>query len=71
MFEFNMAKMESIYSRNEQNILVLIFYEQIQPRELPLVMLELVQEQSYLEYPNDEHGNVVFWEKIKEALNQK
>lgn len=69
MFEFNMAKMESIYSRNEQNILFLIFYEQIQPRDLPLVMLELVQEQSYLEYPNDEYGNVLFWDKIKEALN--
>jgi hypothetical protein len=61
--------MESIYSRKEQNILFLIFYEQIQPRDLPLAVLELVQEQSYLEYPNDEYGNVVFWEKIKEALN--
>ncbi|XP_052081920.1 toll-like receptor 4 [Mytilus californianus] len=68
MFEFNMARMESIYSRNEQNILFLVFYEQIQPRNLPLVMLELVQNQSYLEYPHDEHGNVVFWEKVREAI---
>ncbi|CAC5374764.1 Toll-like receptor 4 [Mytilus coruscus] len=67
-FEFNMARMESIYSRGGQNILLLIFYEQILPRELPLVMLELVQEQSYIEYPHDEQGNVVFWEKLKEAI---
>ncbi|CAG2244410.1 unnamed protein product [Mytilus edulis] len=40
----------------------------LQPKELPLVMLELVQKESYIEYPNDEQGNVVFWEKIKETL---
>ncbi|VDH93878.1 toll-like receptor 13 [Mytilus galloprovincialis] len=68
MFEFNMARMESIYSRNEQNILFLVFYEQIQPRKLPLVMLELVQNQSYIEYPHNEEGNVVFWEKVREAI---
>ncbi|CAG2244405.1 TLR13 [Mytilus edulis] len=68
MFEFNMARMESIYSRNGRNILFLVFYEQILHKELPLVMLELVQTESYMEYPNDEQGNVVFWEKIKERL---
>ncbi|XP_063446892.1 toll-like receptor 13 [Mytilus trossulus] len=68
MFEFNMARMESIYSRGGQNILFLVFLEQIRPSELPLVMLELVQKQSYIEYPNDEQGNVVFWDKIKETL---
>ncbi|CAG2249550.1 Toll-like receptor 4 [Mytilus edulis] len=67
-FEFNMARMESIYSRGGENILLLVFYEQILPRELPLVMLELVQEQSYIEYPHDDQGNVVFWEKLKEAI---
>ncbi|CAG2195401.1 Toll-like receptor 4 [Mytilus edulis] len=59
MFEFNMARMESIYSRDGRNILFLVFYEQILPKELPLVMLELVQKESYIEYPNDEQGNVV------------
>ncbi|XP_071160919.1 toll-like receptor 4 [Mytilus edulis] len=68
MFEFNMARMESIYSRNGKTILFLVFYEQILPKELPLVMLELVQKESYIEYPNDEQGNVVFWEKIKVTL---
>ncbi|VDI52582.1 Hypothetical predicted protein [Mytilus galloprovincialis] len=68
MFEFNMARMESIYSREGHNILFLVFYEQILPRELPLIMLELVQHQSYIEYPDDLQGNVVFWNKIKEAI---
>ncbi|XP_063446891.1 osteomodulin-like [Mytilus trossulus] len=65
---FSEESMESIYSRGGQNILFLVFLEQIRPSELPLVMLELVQKQSYIEYPNDEQGNVVFWDKIKETL---
>ncbi|CAG2196159.1 TLR13 [Mytilus edulis] len=68
MFEFNMARMESIYARSGQNILFLVFYENLRPKDLPLVMLELVQNDSYIEYPNDEEGNIIFWEKLKEAL---
>lgn len=68
MFEFNMAQMESMYSRGGQNILLLVFLEAIPPRELPLVVLEVIQKQSYIEYTKDEHGNLLFWEKIKEVL---
>ncbi|CAG2188062.1 Toll-like receptor 4 [Mytilus edulis] len=67
-FEFNMARMENIYHRNGQNILFLVFYEKIPAQDLSLVMLELVQKQSYIEYPNDEQGNIVFWDKIREAI---
>ncbi|CAG2244250.1 unnamed protein product [Mytilus edulis] len=70
MFEFNMARMESIYSRDKRNIIFLIFLEQILPQNMPLMLLELVQKDSYIEYPNDEQGNIVFWEKIDEALRQ-
>ncbi|CAC5399742.1 unnamed protein product [Mytilus coruscus] len=68
MFEYNMARMESIYSREKENILFMIFLEQIRPGQLPLHILELVQDQSYIEYPNDEYGNTVFWEKLREVL---
>ncbi|VDI68666.1 Hypothetical predicted protein [Mytilus galloprovincialis] len=68
MFEFNMARMESIYARNGQNMLFLVFYEQFRASDLPLVMLELVEKDSYIEYPNDEQKNIVFWEKLKEAM---
>ncbi|VDI23550.1 toll-like receptor 13 [Mytilus galloprovincialis] len=68
MFEFNMARMESIYSRDKRNIIFLIFLEQILPQNMPLMLLELVQKDSYIEYPNDEQGAIVFWEKIDEAL---
>ncbi|XP_071128538.1 toll-like receptor 4 [Mytilus edulis] len=68
MFEFNMARMESIHSRNGKNVLFLVFYEQFLPEELPLVLYEVIQKQTYIEFPNDEHGNRIFWEKIKDGI---
>ncbi|CAC5380974.1 unnamed protein product [Mytilus coruscus] len=68
MFEYNMARMESIYERSNENVLFLIFIEQIASKELPLHILELVQSQSYIEYPNDEYGDTVFWDKITQVL---
>ncbi|XP_052069608.1 toll-like receptor 4 [Mytilus californianus] len=68
MFEYNMARMENVHSRKGKNVLFLVFYEKLLPEELPLLLYELIQKQSYIEYPNDEHGNVIFWEKIKDAI---
>ncbi|XP_076117679.1 toll-like receptor 4 [Mytilus galloprovincialis] len=70
MFEYNMAKVESIYSRNKENILFLVFLEQMTAKDLPMMVLELVQSHSYIEYPNDEFGDAVFWNKLKEVLSQ-
>ncbi|XP_052075459.1 toll-like receptor 4 [Mytilus californianus] len=69
LFEFNMAKMESIYARSKENIILLVFLEQISSKDLPLNILELIQSKSYIEYPNDEYGDVVFWDKLKETLS--
>nr|AGI05199.1 toll-like receptor W precursor [Mytilus galloprovincialis] len=69
MFEYNMARMEGIHTRNGKNVLFFVFYEKLLPEELPLVLYELIQKQSYIEYPNDEHGNVIFWDKIKDAIH--
>ncbi|XP_063425742.1 toll-like receptor 4 [Mytilus trossulus] len=69
MFEFNMARMESIYSRDGENIVYLIFLEQIPTNTLPLVLLELVQSQSYIEFLNDEYGDTVFWDNLKQVLS--
>ncbi|CAG2220008.1 TLR13 [Mytilus edulis] len=69
MFEFNMARMESIHSRNGKNVLFLVFYEQLLPEELPLVLYEVIQKQTYIEFPNDVHGNRIFWEKIKDGIS--
>ncbi|VDI65265.1 Hypothetical predicted protein [Mytilus galloprovincialis] len=68
-FEFNMAKMESMYTRENENILFMVFLTNIPPRELPLMMMEFIDSNSYIEYPDDEFGNVVFWQKMLEAVS--
>ncbi|XP_071120390.1 toll-like receptor 4 [Mytilus edulis] len=68
MFEFNMARMESIYERNNENVLFLVVFEQISACDFPLQILEVVQSQSYIEFPNDEQGDVVFWQQLVTAL---
>ncbi|CAC5393694.1 unnamed protein product [Mytilus coruscus] len=68
MFEFNMARMEGMYSREIEKTLFLVFLTSILPKELPLVLMEYIHSNSYIEYPGDEYGNVVFWQKMKEVL---
>ncbi|XP_052079415.1 toll-like receptor 4 [Mytilus californianus] len=68
MFEYNMARMESIYERRNENVLFLMFYEQMSSCDLPLNVLEMIQSKSYIEYPNDEYGDTVFWDQLVNAL---
>ncbi|XP_060075270.1 uncharacterized protein LOC132554958 [Ylistrum balloti] len=68
MFEFNMARMESIYSRGGDSVLLLVFYEDIPPRDLPLSLLDIIESKTYIEYPRgDLHGNVVFWDELSKT----
>nr|WBP49900.1 Toll-like receptor protein [Mimachlamys nobilis] len=69
MFEFNMARMESVYTRADDNVLFLILYEKLSRRQIPMDVLEVIESDSYIEYPDDEEGNVVFWNKINEAIS--
>ncbi|XP_062583227.1 toll-like receptor 4 [Saccostrea cucullata] len=70
MFEFNMARMESIYTRNGKDVLFLIMYRHVSTKTLPLSMLALVESRSYIEYPADPQGNIVFWDKIAETCSK-
>ncbi|CAG2198258.1 unnamed protein product [Mytilus edulis] len=69
MFELNMARMESTHSRNGKNILFLVFYEKLSSKDLPLVLCEHIQKQSYIQYPSNEMGIAIFWDKISDAIN--
>ena len=68
MFEFNMARMESLYARNGDEVLFMLFYEHMPLKSLPYTVLELVNSQSFIEYPNHPEGNIVFWNNIKETI---
>ncbi|XP_060079873.1 toll-like receptor 4 [Ylistrum balloti] len=70
MYEFNMARMESIYSRGGDSVLLLVFYGEIPTKELPFMLLDLIDSDCYIEYPeDDEHGKVVFWDKLTTAIS--
>jgi len=69
MYEFNMARMESIYQRSGENVLFMVMLEKIPHRKLPLHLMDLIDSQSYLEYTENNDGNIVFWNKLKMAIN--
>ncbi|XP_048737277.2 toll-like receptor 4 [Ostrea edulis] len=64
MFEFNMARMVSFYSRAGENILILVLLEKYPTHKMPLDLIELIQYNSYLEYP----GNFVDKESFTSQL---
>lgn len=71
MYELNMARMETIYSRKGQNILCLIILNKDVFRKVPFKFLDLLENQSYLEYPDNDNDHVLFWDKLCETLKSR
>ncbi|KAK3101375.1 hypothetical protein FSP39_003089 [Pinctada imbricata] len=67
-FEFNMARMENIYSRNGNNCLMFILYHPLISDQIPLDMMYMMESQSYIEYPNEEQDRMAFWLKLRDAI---
>ncbi|KAH3786413.1 hypothetical protein DPMN_164520 [Dreissena polymorpha] len=63
-----MARMESIYSREDNVCLVIVMLEQVPHDKMPLEMLRWIQENSYIEYTPEQDGNIMFWENLKLAM---
>ncbi|KAK3101476.1 hypothetical protein FSP39_003875 [Pinctada imbricata] len=70
-FELNMARMESIYSRKGEEILFLVLYKGIDQCEIPSLVIDLIDKKSYIEYPDDPQGNVVFWNNIRRTISMQ
>ena len=74
MFELNMARMEAIYSRSGQNVLFLVALQKGIMKQLPLQLIDLVDSQSYLDFPEEEsdvediEAFVAFRVKLGETL---
>lgn len=67
MYEFNMARMESLYSR-EENHIVLVMLEHVTVKDMPLEMIEWIKDNSYLEYTTDDDGESLFWNNLIRAI---
>ena len=69
IYEFNMARMESIYSRNGENVIFCIMYEDIDTKHLSPELIQHLEHETFLKYPQDEHEKPYFWEMLKRALS--
>jgi hypothetical protein len=69
MYELNMARMESIYSRDGDNVLCLVIIDKNVVKRAPLKIVDLLEDQSYLEYPGDETDDLCFWDRLRDTLH--
>jgi hypothetical protein len=72
MFEFNMARMESIYSRGGETILLIILLGKNVVREMPMSLLHIIENESYLEFPDEAipQSLEVFRKKLRDAIKE-
>ena len=69
MFEYNMARMESIYFRSGEEVLFLVLLEDFSIEGIPMSMLHMIERKTYLEFSNQNVENPAFWLKIKEVIS--
>ncbi|XP_048749352.2 toll-like receptor 4 [Ostrea edulis] len=71
MFELNMARMETVYSRNGENVLFLVVLEKGAIKKLPRSFMDLIESKSYLDFPEggDSDEVTAFRSKLGDTLN--
>ncbi|KAK6184686.1 hypothetical protein SNE40_007105 [Patella caerulea] len=67
IYELNMARIESISTG--RNVLIVIVCERIPVCDLPETLVQLMNDDSYIDYTDDPEGNVVFWANLTRAIN--
>ncbi|XP_046579662.1 toll-like receptor 4 [Haliotis rubra] len=65
-YEVEMAKMESIYTG--RNTLLVVVLENIPLKDLTPDIVELMRQDSYVEYTDDQDGQEVFWQNLERAI---
>ena len=71
IYEFNMARMESIYSRNGENVIFCILLEDIDTKHLSPELIQTLENETFLKYPEEEREKPYFWEMVKKALSNQ
>ncbi|KAL4240824.1 Toll-like receptor 7 [Mactra antiquata] len=67
-YEFNMARMESIYDRDGSTCLSVVLLEDVQTSKMTNEMLHWLRRNTYLEYTTDEQGERCFWEHMEQVV---
>ena len=69
MYGFNMALMERIHGREDEDMLILVLMNTTDFPKVPSSMFEFIRNNSYLEFPDDDSCVSMFWDKLIEALS--
>ena len=69
IYEYNMARMESIYSRNGENFIVCVMLKEINDKYLSPDLIETLDSETFLKYPQEENEKPYFWEMLNRALS--
>ncbi|KAK3093472.1 hypothetical protein FSP39_016167 [Pinctada imbricata] len=69
MYELNIGRMESIYSRNGEDVLFLVILENCSSSNIPFSVFDIIEKKSYIEYPNDTEGDIIFWRKLRDTIS--
>ncbi|WAR10553.1 TLR4-like protein [Mya arenaria] len=71
IFEFNMARMESTDNRVcENGCLVIVHFENVPAKSMPLEILDWMDNHSYIMYTRDPDGQELFWESLATAIER-
>ena len=67
-FELRMANEKKLWRNASPDSVFVIQLESVADKDIPEVILRLFQADLYIEYPNDPHGNNIFFEKLKNTI---
>ena len=65
LYELHMARMEGIEARRTLRFVHLILMPEVCTSKYPRTVRDFIRKDYYTEYPDDQMGNAVFWEKLK------
>ena len=71
MYEFNMARMESIYSRGDENIIFVVKFGDFDITRASPELRECLESESYLAYPKNENERPYFWQMLVASLKRE
>ena len=71
MYEFNMARMENIYSRGDENIIFVVKFGEFDITRASPELQACLESESYLSYPEDVDERPYFWQILMTSLKRE
>ena len=71
MYEFNMARMENIYSRGDENIIFVVKFGDFDITRASPELQACLESESYLSYPEDLDERPYFWQMLVMSLKRE